>query len=442
MTSAFNRGGVLCGAAMMMVVFGLTDAAWADVATYFTRIDPLTLQANARFGNHVAVDGNFVLVSAPDFDNGSNNNSGDAELIELGETGVIAQTQLVPTKRRASDAFGSSVAISGQHAVVGSKKYDTFWNDAGAGLIFDVANPAATPTVVPENVPTNSEFGEAVAVSGNTAFIGGPGVSSDTGQVRVYDHNSGWSLAQSLVHDDAQAGDGFGAEIEVAGGTLVVGAPGVDSSSFSNVGAAYVFGWDGAQWAQQAKLTRTATGAVGSFGRAIAVQGNSIAVGDANAAVSGNSTAGLVYIFSDTGSGWSLTQTIQSPALHSSAFFGTSIDIQGNLMAIGASGDDTQANQAGAVYLYEKSGETWTLTQTLFAPDATSGEFFGLSVEFSEKWLAVGAPITDTGGVVNSGAVHVYEIVPEPTTLTLVVAASGVVVMRRRRVAAGRRGGA
>jgi len=98
------------------------------------------------------------------------------------------------------------------------------------------------------------DFSYAVSVSGSTAVIGAPyaGVAGNgQGIAYVYTEANGlWTLQQTLVADDAGAGDAFGFSVSVSGDTLVIGAPYANLSE----GAMYVFTRSGDSWSQAQKL--------------------------------------------------------------------------------------------------------------------------------------------------------------------------------------------
>lgn len=58
----------------------------------------------------------------------------------------------------------------------------------------------------------------------------------------------------------------------------------------------------------------------------------------------------------------------------------------------------TFGTNAGAVYIYEKSGETWTMTEKLFGNDTNEFDQFGYSVSYKGNLLLVGAIGASTSG--------------------------------------------
>src|SRR6185295_14872547 len=97
--------------------------------------------------------------------------------------------------------------------------------------------------------------------------------------------------------------------------------------------------------------------------------------------------------------------------------FGGSLLLRGNTMIVSAAGEDQNGEGSGAVYVYEKRGgpRRWALVQKLKAPDAAAGTFFGSSLAMDGNILAIGAP-ADFGPANGPGAVYVFERGAEPAS--------------------------
>lgn len=99
--------------------------------------------------------------------------------------------------------------------------------------------------------------------------------------------------------------------------------------------------------------------------------------------------------------------------------FGKSVSIDGDRIAVGAPKDDpddaTHAWEGkGSVYIYDRVGSTWSLTEKVSVPDGEQGDEFGESVAIQNTasgWkLVVGSPdhSTDTGGINQAGAIYAF----------------------------------
>jgi len=283
-------------------------------------------------------------------------------------------------------------------------------------------------------------------------------------------------------------GDNFGAGGNISGdavvlsrdgGTLAVGAP-FESSSSSGVegnqvdeslygsGAVYIFARESDNWVQQAYLKASNPGLMDNFGfvTALSGSGNTLAVsahsessGDAGveADQSDNSIpqAGAVYIFTRTGDSWDQQAYIKSSNIGERGFgdgdqFGAALTLSddGNMLAVsaitedggspGIDGDemDNSKPDAGAVYLFQRNGNTWTQSAYVKASNPSDGDLFGYSVSLSAdgRRLAVGSYDED-GSLAGSneqqddeldesGAVYVFDYSGEVWNQTAYLKAS------------------
>ncbi len=145
---------------------------------------------------------------------------------------------------------------------------------------------------------------------------------------------------------------------------------------------------------QQAYLKASNTETNDGF-RAVAVSANTVAVGapeeDSNATgVNGNQAnnsapgSGAVYVFIRSGSTWSQQAYIKASNTAAGTRFGHSVAISGETLVVGTS-------YAEAVYIFIRSGTTWSQQAYLQASNTQDGDMFGQSVAISGDTLAVGA---------------------------------------------------
>lgn len=264
------------------------------------------------------------------------------------------------------------------------------------------------------NADAGDFFGTSVAISGDTIVVGASGEASNqttitngstassdnsasfAGAVYVFQRSgSTWVQEAYLKAPNAELDDRFGASVDISGDTIVVGAIFEDSNeititngptasinnTFSNSGAAYVFQRSGSSWTQQAYLKPTNTGVDDQFGISVAISGDTIAVG----------------AFLEDSNQTTITN-------------GSSASI------------DNSALNAGAVYVFQRTGTTWVEQAYLKASNAETEDRFGISVATSGDTIVVGANLEDSnqttitnGGVASSnnsasisGAAYVF----------------------------------
>ncbi len=242
------------------------------------------------------------------------------------------------------------------------------------------------------------------------------------------------------------SGDTFGWSIALSddGTTLAVGAPsedsaatGIDGNQASNAstdsGAVYVFVNSGSGWLQQAYIKASNTYSGDNFGISVALSGDghTLAVGapfedSAATAINGNQTsrtasnAGAVYVFRRSGTAWTQQAYIKPGNTYPASYFGWSIALSddGNTLASGAPGESNSnggidpasnthsASNAGAAYVFTRSGSTWSQQSYLKASNAAAEDNFGsaLALNGSGSTLAVGAPYEASAATGINGA--------------------------------------
>jgi len=311
------------------------------------------------------------------------------------------------------------------------------------------------------NTGAGDDFGYSVALSGDTLAVGALGERSaatgingdqtdnslrNAGAVYVFTRDGAgvWSQQAYVKASNTEADDNFGYSVAVSGDTLAVGAnyegsaaTGINGNQANNSaaqsGAVYVFTRDGAGiWSQQAYVKASNTNAADVFGSSVALSGDTLAVGafaedSAATGINGNQTdnsvrmAGAVYVFTRDGAGVWSQQAYVKASNSGGNWFGYSVALSGDTLAVGASYESTSAGFSGAVYVFTRDGAgAWSQQARVKASNPGISDLFGSSVALSGDTLAVGAigedsPATgidgDQGDAVFGdyfGAVYVY----------------------------------
>jgi len=280
------------------------------------------------------------------------------------------QAILTASDGAANDYLGTSVAVSsdGNTAISGA------YNKSGGGAAYVYFRTGTSwvqqQKLTASDAASGDYFGVSVALSsnGNTALVGAMGKTSFRGAAYVFVRSgSVWTQQAKLTASDAAANDSLGSAVSLSsdGNTALLGANGK--------AAAYAFTRSGTVWTQQQKIT-AADALVGSqfgVGNALSGDGNTAAIG----AYGNNST----YIFVRSGSVWTQQQKITPPdGLNGS--FGGRVALSatdGNTLLVGAYG---QASNAGAAYIFTRTGVTWTQEQKISASNGAANNSFGLGV--------------------------------------------------------------
>jgi len=253
-------------------------------------------------------------------------------------------------------------------------------------------------------------FGYSVAISGNFVVVGAIGDSdggTESGSAYVYVLNgSVWSQQGKLTADFVTAYDRFGYSVAISDDSVVVGSYGDDDAG-GNSGSAYVFVRSGSNWLQQGKLVAVDAANDDHFGVSVAISGDSVVV-SAPDDDDGGLSSGSVYVFVRSGSTWSQQNKLTAGDAAAGDIFGVSVSISGNLVVVGASNDNDAGENSGSAYVYERSGSNWSQQSKLTAGDATTEDYFGFSVSISGNLVVVGAPNDNDAGE-DSGSAYVYE---------------------------------
>ena len=168
-----------------------------------------------------------------------------------------------------------------------------------------------------------------------------------------------------LKASNTDDGDFFGWSVAISGDTLVVGARNENSNasgvngdqsndSTTNAGAVYVFTRSGTEWRQQAYLKASNTDSNDLFGLSLAISGDTLVVGtrseDSNATgVNGDQSdnsavqAGAAYVFTRSGTVWSQQAYLKASNTDTNDRFGFSVAISGDTLVVGADGEDSNA---------------------------------------------------------------------------------------------------
>lgn len=146
------------------------------------------------------------------------------------------------------------------------------------------------------------------------------------------------------------------------------------------------------------------------FGNAIAVDGNIIVVG-----ASGNDSnkigAGAAYIFERKLSKWQLSKKLIVSDGAANDHFGVSVAVNGDTVVVGANGSNVKGTDSGAIYVFNRNEggiDNWGQVAKLSANDGDINEFFGYAVAIGDSTLAVGAPLDSDKGLL-SGSVYIFE---------------------------------
>jgi len=369
----------------------------------------------SQFGQSVAVSGTLVAVGTGEKDLNIDG-AGQVRIFDTSSPTPNVPVLTIPSPQPAlRGRFGVAVALDGTRLVVGARDMNGSVVFAGAVYVYDLgsATPGTPVQVIPNPVPSSSSnrFGRSVALSGTHVVVGAPEedtLAANAGSAYVFDLSSGTPGVPVLTLDHPTAGDLFGFSVGISGTRIIVGAHENDTGA-SNAGSAYVYDLaSGTPATPVAALNNPTPASNDFFGCTVAIEGGRAVVG-AYGDDTGAQNAGSVYVYDLDGATPTVPlNVINSPAVISGEEFGRALALSGGRLVVGAPGNDTGANNTGIAYVYNLAGASPTVPEdTLENPAPGISDNYGFSVAIHQQRIVVGAPLSDLSGM-NQGAVHVF----------------------------------
>ena len=422
------------------------------------QVNPNVLQAGDKQGYSVTLTATHALVGAYNFDHQETAGSGNAFLYNLTDDSWVnlLTTADAPTAY-ANARFGSSVALSSTHALIGTSGNAFLYTissgtwtkllatekplllltprlEPGNGQSYIV--PPTNPAKESPDAPTaqaNARFGSSVALSATYALIGASGydhssTTPNSGNAFLYEISSGtWTnLLATSDAPSAQANAHFGTSVALSATHALIGASGYDHSSTTpNSGNAFLYQLSDSAW------TNLLTTADAPSAQANAHFGASVALSSSHALIGAllhNSPrvdrTGNAYLYNLSNSTWTdLLATTNAPTLQANANFGTSVALSATHALIGAITNDHQSTtRSGKGFLYNISTGTWnTLLANKSAP-ANKGLSLqpSISVALSSTHALIGTHTNNYGNAYLFSFLPrsdiTYDVMADPTT--------------------------
>jgi hypothetical protein len=431
-----------------------------------------------NFGQSVALSGDTMVVGTISDDEGGWPVGAAWVFVREGTTWIQRAYLKPSTSSTGQFWFGLSVAISGDTIVVGApmessnasgingNQNDNSLPQAGAAYVFvrEGTTWSQQAYLKASNPSRGDQFGFSVAISGDTIVVGSrlesstsSGVNGEqnddifatSGAAYVFVRNGVTWTQQAFLKASNNDGcclphaDLFGTSVAISDDTIIVGAPGEDSSASgvngnqndngrSASGAAYIFVRRGTTWTQQAYLKASNPDNGDVFGEAVAISGHTAVVGtyfESSSAMGVNGDqndntafqAGAAYVFARDGENWSQQAYLKGSNTEGGDGFGFSLSVSGDTVVIGARGEDSNATgvngpqnnnnaqNSGAVYVFTRDDGNWTQLAYLKSLNTAQGAGFG-SVAMRGNTIAAGAPGEDIG----TGTVYIFSVLGLP----------------------------
>lgn len=381
-----------------------------------------------QFGSTIAADGAFVAVGAPFEDSaaiGVGGNAGDNGSADSGAVYVYRRQGLMwmldgylkGSTNSSGDHFGTAVALQGSLLVVGAP--DDGASDIGAVYVFSRGTsgwsllqrlPAAT-------INPGQRLGASVAIGSLFVAAGAPGVGA--GSAAVFRANPGrtaWTYDRSLSGPAPTSGDACGTSVGLAPGTggdetLLLGCPLDDGATdtATDAGAVHVYRFDGTNWPHQATLRAANADPGDHFGNAVAIDRDRGLIGadrergsENMPASNASPNAGAAYVFERSGTTWTQAAYLKLAGSAPLVRFGYSVALRRDLALVGAPAIGELPG--GAVRLFRLVGGIWQPADGLMSPVLDEQDTFGASVALSGEGVLIAAPLEDGAGTTTTGS--------------------------------------
>ena len=444
---------VLIGAPLDDALAAYGGAAWAFSRSGSTFGAPQKLLPDnptpARFGKFVALSSDSALVgTAPFTPSGAayffamsggtwsqtSTVSGDVRGVALSaDTALVAlapgsvapfsrngSTWTAGTRVSISSLVTMAVSVSNGSFVVGFPDQRYPGDKSGGALVYTNTGGtwAKQADLVAGHGAGLDAFGSAVALAGDTAFVGAPGDGpwrgpfppvdyGPRGSVFVYERaGASFVKRQELAPSEALAVH-FGTSLAASGDTLIVGSAGMypiigwDGTWYDRPhGFADVFVRSNDGWVLQQTLVGSGAPSDG-FGMRVALSGDTALV-----SAQDDLAHPAVYVFVRTGASWARQAVLLDDA-SDHVSFGNDLAISGNTAFVGASNEDTSVSESsGAVHVFVRTGQTWSRTQKLVPRGLGPLDAFGAGVALAGDHALVGSYSTSSSN--GGGALYAY----------------------------------
>jgi len=357
------------------------------------------------FGQRLAVSGNHAVIGST-YNDELGPYVGAAYLFEYTDGKLEEVQKVLPPNADYGQHFGQAVAIDGNRALIGSQDNQMAFA-AGAGFLYErtAAGWVLDDTLFAANPQHAELLGMAVALEGDRAVLGAPGATLDDGHAIIFEKTaSGWVEVDQLRPRGPHVVRGFGQSVEISGDRILVGA-------FLSGGgaAAYIYDLGPGGWAQTERLVGHDAQNEHGISSAIALDG------DRAAYTTQASDPGAAYLFELVNGSWVETEKLVGSGDPGYAF-GGSIDIRGERIAIGGIDQSAFGYAQEYVEVFRLRGNDW-ITETRLTPaDGDATILFGSDVALWGDSILIGSPYDYVAPSAITGGVHLFNLAPHTNT--------------------------
>ena len=380
---------------------------------YIQKIFPDDPATGVFFGRFLGLSSQYAVISAYlDFENGAN--SGSIYVFKKEDNKFVQDKKLFPEDGKIENYFGYSVGIYDDWIIAGSHHDSDF--GASSGSAFMLKNNGDNwdfyQKLLPPDPAEADEFGNTVDIYGDFAIScayldDDNGTNSGSVSIFKFDGNN-WNFYQKISPANPQAYSQFGVTLDIYKDKIIIGAP-FKNDSQNATGCAYIFELENDNWIEKAELCPEFLNLNDQFSYFVKISDNEAFISSIKDDEKAQN-AGAVYIYErNEDSKWEFGQKIMAPDAQEGDAFGSAIDIQDSLLFIGAYFDDDNGSNSGSMYIYKKTNGYWYFLIKVVPTDSDQSDAFGASISVSGDDLLVGAYSDDDNGFF-SGAAYLFSV--------------------------------
>lgn len=396
----------------LLVAIGIMAFSYVSLPQ-INKIVPADLEQEDAFGWSVDIYENHALVGSV-YDDDNDTQSGSAYLFYFDGTQWIEQSKIIASDGGFADYFGYAVCINDGQLIVGA--YRDFVGSVRSGSAYVFAQSGdiwiETAKLVPFDPVEEDRFGAKVAIYGNYAAVGAyyrDDYGESSGAVYVYRKSAGeWIFHQKLAPESLQANDLFGTSVAFNADQLFIGSQG-NSDYASLSGKVFIYALDNEDWILTDEVYPSDPANQQNFGAALSATDQILAVGALNDY--GVATeSGSVYLYEYIDGNWEFLQKIIPSDGHAGAKFGHALSIDNDRLVVGSLYNNTLRAETGSAYVYtQESSGNWVLSAKIVPNDTHDQQRFSASVGLSGKYAIAGAPYDQEYGY-HTGAAYICDL--------------------------------
>lgn len=376
------------------------------------------------FGWQVSHNNTFMFSSAPHDDDGVNKNTGAVYVFTLNNKQVVFKNRLHIQGAKPFSMFGKLIAHTDDFLVVTAQRPIT--TSLGKGYVYlykRIENNWNLVGVVADSVCKSAPT--SIQIEGNTIAAGYSIADQNNphGFIMIFQinpDNNQITLKQKITVDNLKPLDLIGHHIGLHQNMLAFSSISSDGNAVSS-GSVWVYKLNNNTWDFLTEITHTDATSYDHFGYAIAINNPFIAIGAPRqgALTETGKKSGAVYVYKLTNNNYNLEAKLQADAAANDYdYFGSSLDLENNLLAVGAHSDDFAGRNTGAVYLFERAGNSWTQINKIIGSNVNNHALFGSSISLFNGSILCSSHLEDTDSSVNDhGAIYYYENAKLPVGL-------------------------